>query len=91
MTISTPNVNYVYQIFSIYTIQSETYYIKTKFNSDDSKNEWINTMNQRDTSIIDSPANINDKIITLSTCLNDDGGRVVVHAKLIKQQTKETA
>lgn len=91
MTISTPNINYVYQIFSIYTIQSEAYYIKTKFNNDDSKSKWINTMNERDTSIIDSPANIDDKIITLSTCLNDDGGRVVVHAKLIKQQIKETA
>ena len=47
-------------------------------------------MNNRNTSIIYSPANINDKIITLSTCLNNDNGRVVVHAKLIKQQTKET-
>lgn len=91
MTISTPTMNYVYQIFSIYTIESETYYIKTKFSSVESKTEWINTMNQRDTSIIDSPANVEDKIITLSTCLNDDGGRVVVHAKLIKQQNKEAA
>jgi len=91
MTISTPTMNYVYQIFSIYTIESETYYIKTKFSDETSKSEWIGTMNQRNTSIINSPANINDKIITLSTCLNDNGGRVVVHAKLIKQQYKETA
>lgn len=91
MTISTPTMNYVYQIFSIYTIESETYYIKTKFSDEISKSEWIGTMNQRNTSIINSPANINDKIITLSTCLNDNGGRVVVHAKLIKQQYKETA
>lgn len=91
MTISTPSMNYVYQIFSIYTIESETYYIKTKFSSDQSKTEWINEMNKRNASIIDSPANIDDKIITLSTCLNNDGGRVVVHAKLIKQQSKETA
>lgn len=91
LTVSTPTMNYVYQIFSVYSIQSETYYIKTKFNSDISKNEWINTINERNISPIKAPANINDKILTLSTCLNDKGGRVVLHAKLIKQQNKETA
>ena len=88
--ISTPTMNYVYQIFSIYTIEAETYYIQTKFDNDARREKWINEMNRRNTSIIQSPANINDKIITLSTCLNNDNGRVVVHAKLIKQQTKET-
>ena len=29
-----------------------------------------------------------DKIITLSTCENNQGGRIVVHAKLIKKQEK---
>lgn len=91
MTISTPTMNYVYQIFSVYSIQSEAYYIKTSFNSDTSKTEWINKMNERNVSGVSAPANIDDKIITLSTCLNDKGGRVVLHAKLIKQQYKETA
>lgn len=90
MTISSPSMNYVYQIFSIYTIKSETYYIQTKFSDENRKNIWITEMNNRNTSIINSPANKNDKIITLSTCLNDHGMRVVVHAKLIKQQNKET-
>ncbi len=88
LTISTPTMNYVYQIFSVYSIQSETYYIKTAFNSDKSKTDWINTINARNVSSISAPANINDKIITLSTCLNDKGGRVVLHAKLIKRQSK---
>lgn len=90
LAISTPNINYIYQIFSIYTIPSETYYIQTSFKDDNRRNLWITEMNKRNTSIINSPANINDKIITLSTCLNDDGMRVVVHAKLIKQLEKET-
>lgn len=90
MAISTPDINYIYQIFSIYTIPSETYYIQTSFKDDNRRNLWITEMNKRNTSIINSPANINDKIITLSTCLNDDGMRVVVHAKLIKQLEKET-
>ena len=90
LAISTPDINYIYQIFSIYTIPSETYYIQTSFKDDNRRNLWITEMNKRNTSIINSPANINDKIITLSTCLNDDGMRVVVHAKLIKQLEKET-
>ena len=90
LTISSLTMNYVYQIFSIYTIDAESYYIKTEFDTNEDKQDWITEMNNRNTSIIYSPANINDRIITLSTCLNNDNGRVVVHAKLIKQQTKET-
>ena len=90
LAISTPTVNYIYQIFSIYTIPSETYYIQTTFKDDNRRNLWITEMNNRNTAVINSPANINDKIITLSTCLNDNGMRVVVHAKLIKQLEKET-
>lgn len=90
LTISSLTMNYVYQIFSIYTIDAESYYIKTEFDTNEDKQDWITEMNNRNTSIVYSPANINDKIITLSTCLNNDNGRVVVHAKLIKQQTKET-
>lgn len=90
LTISSLTMNYVYQIFSIYTIDTESYYIKTEFDTNEDKQDWITEMNNRNTSIIYSPANINDKIITLSTCLNNDNGRIVVHAKLIKQQTKET-
>ena len=90
LTISSLTMNYVYQIFSIYTIDAESYYIKTEFDNNEEKFDWITEMNNRNTSIIYSPANINDKIITLSTCLNNDNGRIVIHAKLIKQQTKET-
>ena len=90
MSISTPSMNFIYQIFSIYTIDSEGYYIQTEFDSVDDKKEWINTMNSRNTSIIDAAANENDRVITLSTCLNNDGGRIVVHAKLVKQQKKSS-
>lgn len=90
LTISTPQKNSVYQIFSIYTIKAESYYIKTEFNSDNEKEIWIEEMNNRNISLMYSPANINDKIITLSTCLNNNDERIVVHAKLIKLQNKET-
>lgn len=87
--ISTPNENMVYQIFSIYTIDSESYYIKTSFDTEEEKQEWINTMKNRNTTTEDSQVTATDKILTLSTCLNDNGGRIVVHAKLIKIQKRQ--
>ena len=86
--LSTPNENLLYQIFSIYTIQSESYYISTDFATDTDKQNWLNTMKQRNTASIDTPVDVSDNIITLSTCQNNNGGRIVVQAKLIKRQTR---
>ena len=86
--LSTPNENLLYQIFSIYTIQSESYYISTDFATNSDKQNWLNTMKQRNTASIDTPVDVNDNIITLSTCQNNNGGRIVVQAKLIKRQTR---
>lgn len=88
ISISTPYKNYVYQIFSIYTIKSETYYITTKFSKTYFKEKWIKEMKKRNTSTIETEVTTEDKVLTLSTCLNDDDVRIVVHAKLIKQQNK---
>jgi len=85
INLSTPLVNYVYQIFSIYTIQSENYYITTDFRTLEEKQIWLDTMVSRNTAAnITASVNVNDKILTLSTCYNDDGIRIVVQAKLIK-------
>lgn len=86
--ISTPNENMIFQIFSIYTIKSESYYINTLFNNKNEKSKWLDTMIQRNTSTINTSVDTNDKILTLSTCLDDNGGRVVVQAKLIKTQKR---
>ena len=86
--LSTPYENMVFQIFSIYTMQSESYYITTSFNSTKAKQDWINTMKSRNTAPIDVPVSVDDYFLTLSTCLNNDGGRIVVQAKLIKKQPK---
>ena len=49
------------------------------------KQKWIDTMKERNESeVIDVPVDINDKFLTLSTCYNNDGMRIVVQAKLIK-------
>ena len=86
--ISTPTANFVYQIFSIYTIDAESYYIIPGFNTISTKEEWLATMKNRNTAPMNVSLNASDKIITLSTCQNNDGGGIVVQGKLIKQQEK---
>lgn len=85
--ISLDNVNTLWQIFSVYKIEVETYYITTNFNSDDDYLKFLNTIKSR--SIYDFGANlsVDDKILTLSTCYSDTE-RTVVHARLIKKSSK---
>ncbi len=86
--LSTPKENMIFQIFSIYTIKKEGYYITTNFSNNTKKQKWIQTMKERNVAPIDTEVNVNDKFLTLSTCLNNQGGRIVVQAKLIKIQKK---
>ena len=55
-------------------------------NENSEKQKWIDTMKQRNMVSINTEVNINDKFLTLSTCYNNSGKRLVVHAKLIKKQ-----
>lgn len=80
--ISTLTQKYVYQIFSVYTIDVEDYYIKTSF-KDNEKNEWLKTIQKRNIVKVNNSVNIEDKILTLSTCYNNNDTRLVVHAKKI--------
>ncbi len=82
---STLKENMLFQIFSIYTINSENYYLTTAFNNDKEKQKWLDTMKKRNIAKIDTEVNTNDKFLTLSTCQNTKGGRIVIHAKLIKR------
>ena len=84
--LSTLKENYLFQIFSIYVIEKENYYIVTHFNENSEKQKWIDTMKQRNMALINTEVNINDKFLTLSTCYNNSSKRLVVQAKLIKKQ-----
>lgn len=81
---STLKYNTMWQIFSIYTTEAETYYLTHDFGSDESFKEYLKEMQKR--SIYDFKVNLNndDKILTLSTCYNDNGIRLVIQAKLVK-------
>ena len=85
--ISTLKENMLYQIFSIYTIKKENYYIKTHFKSKKEKEKWLQEMQKRNISPINTEVNGDDKILTLSTCKNNKGERIVIQAKLIKKKT----
>ena len=84
--LSTLNENMLFQIFSIYTIPKESYYITPNFASIEKKKVWLDEIKKRNVAPIDTLVNENDKILTLSTCQNNYGGRIVIHAKLIKKQ-----
>ena len=84
---STPTSNTIWKIFSVYTIEPETYYLKTAF-STESFQEFINTIKNRSVYDFNTDITTNDKILTLSTCDNIGTKRVVVHAKLVKIEQK---
>ncbi|MBQ9018986.1 MAG: class B sortase [Bacilli bacterium] len=76
---------YIYEVFSVYTIEPELYYLQNNFTNKNDYLEFLTTLKNR--SIFNFNLNLNskDKIITLSTCTDDNKERRVVHAKLIKK------
>ncbi len=86
--LSTLKYNTMWQIISIYKIEAESYYITTDFSSEDSFVKFGQTMLDR--SIYDFGVEVtkDDKLLTLSTCYNDNGIRLVVQAKLVKIQER---
>ena len=85
--ISLENENTLWQIFSVYKIKTETYYITTNFNSDDDYMEFLNTIKDRSLYDFKTTLSKDDKVLTLSTCYSDDE-RTVVHARLIKRSVR---
>ena len=86
--VSIESENTLWQIFSVYKIKTENYYITTYFDSDDEYLEFLNTISSRSLYDFNTKLNKDDKILTLSTCYSDTE-RTVVHAKLIKKSVKK--
>ncbi len=87
LNLSTPEENTLWQVFSIYHIPTETYYLTSNFGTEESHQNFINTIVGRSIYDFKTSVNTSDKILTLSTCYNDSE-RVVLHAKLIKKQAR---
>ena len=85
--LSTPNKNTMWQVFSVYRIPTESYYITTDFYDDTEYQTFIDTISSRSIYEFNAKPNVNDKILTLSTC-GDNDTKVVMHAKLIKEANR---
>ena len=84
---STPTENSLWQIFSVYRIEAENYYITTDFCSDIEYLEFLNTLKTRSKHNFAVNLSETDSIITLSTCYSETE-RTVVHAKKIKKSDR---
>lgn len=83
VTFITEKSEAIYEVFSVYKIEVEDYYITTSFkNKEFSK--FIKTIKERSINDFDVKVTEDDSILTLSTCANDNKYRIVLHAKKIK-------
>ena len=71
-----------YQVFSVYKIKNEDYYIDTEFKKNEFK-KFIKTLKNRSIKDFDIEVTEDDRILTLSTCADNNKYRVVLHAKII--------
>ena len=67
-------------IFAVYRIPKEDYYITTGFTDDEDYQNFINTLKGRSIKDFGVDVTPENKILTLSTCANDNRYRVVLHA-----------
>jgi len=79
--------NTLWQIFSIYVIDSTSDYLIINFDNENVYNNFLSKITNRSIYDFKTIINTKDKIITLSTCYNKTQ-KIVVHAKLIKKETK---
>ena len=80
----TENEKSEYQVFSVYEIEKEDYYITTNFATNSEFQEFINKIKARSEKDFNIDVTTNDSILTLSTCADNNKYRVVLHAKKIK-------
>ena len=72
-----------YRVFSIYKIEVEDYYIQTKFKNEKSYKDFLKTIQKRSIKKFEEQLTLEDTILTLSTCANNNKYRIVLHAKKI--------
>lgn len=80
---TTENEAAEYEVFSVYQIENEDYYIQTNFADEIEFTNFIKTIKSRSIKDFNIEITGEDKILTLSTCANNNKYRVVLHAKKI--------
>jgi len=71
---------YYWKVFSIYTIKTTTDYLITDFKNKEDYQAFLNMIKDRSKVKFDTKVTTDDKILTLSTCHNDNNHRLVLHA-----------
>ena len=69
-----------YRVFSVYKIEPEEYYLKNYFESDEEYLKFLNTLKSRSVKNFGTELSAQSRILTLSTCTNDNKERIVLHA-----------
>lgn len=82
----TENAKTIYEVFSVYQIENEDYYIQTNFTNETEFEKFINTVKSRSVKEFKIELTGKDNILTLSTCANNNKYRVVLHAKKISNE-----
>lgn len=77
----TENEYLVYEVFSVYKIEKEDYYIQTDFEDEKAYTEFIETIKNRSIKDFNIETSSKDSILTLSTCANNNDYRIVLHGK----------
>lgn len=76
----TQNEKSIYEVFSVYRVKKEDYYIQTAF-TDSSYSKFLEIIKNRSIKDFEVDITSKDKILTLSTCDNNSTYRIVLHAK----------
>lgn len=86
--LSTMYENTLWQVFSVYHVPVTSDYLKVNFQDELDYKNFIDLISDRTFHDFNTSVDVNDRILTLSTCYNDnDTDRVVLHAKLIKKDS----
>ena len=88
--LSTPQSNTMWQVFSAYKIEPESYYLTTSFSGETAYANFLEKVRGRSVHDFRAEVGVRDKILTISTCANNrEDERIVLHARLIKEQARE--
>ncbi len=84
ITFITEKESSIYEVFSIYQIEVEDYYISTYFENNDTFQKFVNKIKSRSMRDFGIEVTGEDQILTLSTCSNNNKYRIVLHARKVK-------
>ena len=85
--LSTPYENTLWQVFSVYIIPTTNDYLQTEFYSGEDFNSFTTMLINRSYYNFNTTVSPTDRMLTLSTCWNNDE-KLVLHAKLIKREIR---